>query len=375
MEEEIAISSEEQDATSTDEVLQKRASLEGENPFVKDDESFSGSLLPEIKPEWQEDKTALSCSNPACGASFNLIRRRHHCRACGKIFCNMCCNFWIQLPKEFGFSLPERTCLDCMKNYSNLNYSKPYDIYGESNRPTILILHGALVNRMMHLYQIKEWSESYRVVAMDFPGHGSRRGESLTMLTAVEAVKQVIEAEVPSKKVLLFGYDLGGYVALEFSSTYPEMCAGLVLGGCSNETFGGSVQLLFGALRTAYLVLPESTLWSLIPSSYSHIPKESFNETILRSGMNYAVWGECAEAMKEPRPGYWISTIASFDGPIFLINGELDDRKAEDKFYESCKNGRLHTMKRATHLGHIEPETVGEFNQMVLEFARSITWQ
>jgi len=331
-------------------------------------------MLPEIRPEWQPDERVPSCSNPQCGASFNLLRRRHHCRACGKIFCNKCCNFWILLPKAFGFNLPERTCVNCHKEYSNLDYSRTYDVYGDNSKPTIVVLHGALVNRMIHLFQIREWAESYRVIAMDLPGHGSRRDEQLSMVGAIEAVRGVIEVEVPSKKVLLFGYDLGGYVALEFSQAYPEMCAGLVLGGCSNETFGGAVQILFGMLKTAYLILPESTLWSLIPSTYSHIPKEAFDETVLRSGMNYAVWGECSSTMKEPRPGYWNSVIAAFDGPIFLINGELDDRKAEEKFYASCKNGRLHTIKHATHLAHIEPETRSEVSQMVLDFARSTTW-
>jgi len=160
-----------------------------------------------------------------------------------------------------------------------------------------------------------------------------------------------------------------------FAKSHPEMCAGLVLGACCNETFGGVTQFLFVMLKTAFLVLPESMLWTLIPRGYPHIPREDLNETILRSGMNYAVWGQCAETMKEPTPDYFSQAIASFSGPILLIHGELDDRKAEEKFNSCCQNGRLHVVRGATHMVHLEPENSSEFNTMIVEFAKDIGWK
>lgn len=40
-------------------------------------------------PEWLPDHEANSCIS--CDSLFTLIRRRHHCRSCGKIFCSDCC--------------------------------------------------------------------------------------------------------------------------------------------------------------------------------------------------------------------------------------------------------------------------------------------
>lgn len=40
-------------------------------------------------PEWLPDHDANSCIS--CDSLFTLIRRRHHCRSCGKIFCSDCC--------------------------------------------------------------------------------------------------------------------------------------------------------------------------------------------------------------------------------------------------------------------------------------------
>eukprot|EP01059_Diplonema_ambulator_P037242 TRINITY_DN972_c1_g1_i1.p1 TRINITY_DN972_c1_g1~~TRINITY_DN972_c1_g1_i1.p1 ORF type:complete len:473 (+),score=165.01 TRINITY_DN972_c1_g1_i1:174-1592(+) len=40
---------------------------------------------------WMLDGQAPRCSNSECNDEFWLIRRRHHCRPCGKIFCRDCC--------------------------------------------------------------------------------------------------------------------------------------------------------------------------------------------------------------------------------------------------------------------------------------------
>jgi hypothetical protein len=37
---------------------------------------------------WQPDNSASRCAHPNCTRSFKLFVRRHHCRRCGKIFCD-----------------------------------------------------------------------------------------------------------------------------------------------------------------------------------------------------------------------------------------------------------------------------------------------
>ena len=37
---------------------------------------------------WQPDETATVCSS--CGSGFSIFVRRHHCRFCGKIYCDAC---------------------------------------------------------------------------------------------------------------------------------------------------------------------------------------------------------------------------------------------------------------------------------------------
>ncbi|GAM24602.1 hypothetical protein SAMD00019534_077770 [Acytostelium subglobosum LB1] len=67
------------------------ASLEGGSPKPKDKdkEETDGSSDNRNKPMWLKDQIVKACMH--CSSSFTVTRRRHHCRKCGKIFCNDCC--------------------------------------------------------------------------------------------------------------------------------------------------------------------------------------------------------------------------------------------------------------------------------------------
>ncbi|XP_046839941.1 zinc finger FYVE domain-containing protein 16-like isoform X2 [Xenia sp. Carnegie-2017] len=47
-------------------------------------------------PTWMLDSDVSSCMN--CQCKFTVVKRRHHCRACGKIYCSSCCNLKFSLP-------------------------------------------------------------------------------------------------------------------------------------------------------------------------------------------------------------------------------------------------------------------------------------
>ena len=51
----------------------------------------------DLKRYWMPDSACRECSE--CGTKFNLIVRRHHCRICGRIFCNACCSLTIPAMK------------------------------------------------------------------------------------------------------------------------------------------------------------------------------------------------------------------------------------------------------------------------------------
>ncbi|KAG8033965.1 hypothetical protein G9C98_008446 [Cotesia typhae] len=59
-------------------------------------------------PTWANDRLVTNCKG--CNREFNLTRRKHHCRNCGKIFCNACSDNTIALPNS---AKPVRVCDEC----------------------------------------------------------------------------------------------------------------------------------------------------------------------------------------------------------------------------------------------------------------------
>mgnify|MGYP006414884593 CR=1 FL=1 len=61
-------------------------------------------------PEWVTDSQRESCVR--CSRTFTFLRRRHHCRRCGDVFCAKCC--FRKVPLR-GSSEPARVCDACFE--------------------------------------------------------------------------------------------------------------------------------------------------------------------------------------------------------------------------------------------------------------------
>lgn len=80
--------------------------LPGSDLHLKHAESFNGG----IGPQWQRDRDAPRCNG--CKKAFGMFLRRHHCRRCGKIFCDGCTPHRGPVI-EWGYNGQERQCDDC----------------------------------------------------------------------------------------------------------------------------------------------------------------------------------------------------------------------------------------------------------------------
>ena len=67
-------------------------------------------MLGKIAPFWIPDTEAANCM--ICDAKFTLVRRRHHCRACGQVLCSLCCSEKFALNHLEGKE--GRVCKPCL---------------------------------------------------------------------------------------------------------------------------------------------------------------------------------------------------------------------------------------------------------------------
>nr|CAD7586442.1 unnamed protein product [Timema genevievae] len=73
-------------------------------------ESPQSSSEIESPPPWIPDDMAPRCMS--CETVFTVVRRRHHCRNCGKVFCARCSSNSVPLPR-YGHVKPVRVCNRC----------------------------------------------------------------------------------------------------------------------------------------------------------------------------------------------------------------------------------------------------------------------
>ncbi|VDD80894.1 unnamed protein product [Mesocestoides corti] len=62
---------------------------------------------PRDPPEWAADGSSPVCMS--CGTRFTMLRRRHHCRACGRLLCASCTPHRVPLPATFSASSTSST--------------------------------------------------------------------------------------------------------------------------------------------------------------------------------------------------------------------------------------------------------------------------
>jgi hypothetical protein len=73
---------------------------------------------------WMDDNMTHTCCD--CQKPFNFIRRRHHCRACGRIFCESCVKQTRILP-NISETIPVRCCQDCSNQMTLTSDDQEFD--------------------------------------------------------------------------------------------------------------------------------------------------------------------------------------------------------------------------------------------------------
>jgi pimeloyl-ACP methyl ester carboxylesterase len=249
------------------------------------------------------------------------------------------------------------------------NSDLPYDAAGPIGAPAIVFVHGIRVTRRQWLPQVRDLADTYRVVAIDLPGHGTQSGEPFTLKSAVAQLGSIID-EAAGGRALIVGLSLGGYVAMEFAAGSPERVAGLVLTGASANPRGvlavipPTLALFMRAVGDRWLTFVDQINFRI---RYG----EEFAEEQIDAGFYFKA---TQEALWQLRGKDFRRRLTAYPGPVLLLNGERDImfRIQELNFLTSAPDARLQLVRGAGHVANLEaPEA---YNRALRRFARSLDW-
>ena len=116
-----------------------------------------------------------------------------------------------------------------MKNFTDFRGKKLFcQVTGDG--PAIVLLHGFMESQLIWKNFTRKLSDSYRVIAIDLPGHGQSDvisgGNGMDMMA--EGVRHVLK-DLGIDSCLMVGHSMGGYVTLAFAEKYPRKIRGIVL--------------------------------------------------------------------------------------------------------------------------------------------------
>ncbi|HMK64607.1 MAG TPA: alpha/beta fold hydrolase, partial [Thermodesulfobacteriota bacterium] len=96
-----------------------------------------------------------------------------------------------------------------------------------SDRPTLVLIHGAGGNSQSFLPQIRRLDPQANILALDLPGHGNTAGPGLTSISNYAEWAFEILKGSSVQNFLLMGHSMGGAIGLEMALCFPGKIQGL----------------------------------------------------------------------------------------------------------------------------------------------------
>ena len=228
----------------------------------------------------------------------------------------------------------------------------------------VVLLHGFLGSHHIWENTISELSKSYRVIAIDLPGHGTTDcfGYVHTMELLAKCVKAVMDS-LRLKKYVIIGHSMGGYVGLALADLYPDNLKGLCL--FHSSAYADSeekIQIRTKAIEFVKENGVASFLKTTIPGLFSENFREQHKEVIdqlitASSKFSKGAIIQYYQAMIARPERTKIFTF--FRNPILFIIGERDNAIPLDQSLKQCHQpfiSDLHLLPEVAHMGMLEDE-------------------
>lgn len=225
----------------------------------------------------------------------------------------------------------------------------------------IVLLHGFLGSSGIWEKTIQDLSRSYRVIAIDLPGHGKTPcfGYAHSMELMAKCVKAVMDT-LRLKRYVIVGHSMGGYVGLAFADLFPDSLRGLCL--FHSTAYPDGEEKKKDRLRAIHLVKANKTIYTkntirnlFAAKNLKYLKDEiSFANDIARQTSKQGVVAALHGMRDRPARDLILGLV---EYPIMMVIGEHDNVLPHEQLMEQSKlikNGTVLYLEHDGHFGFLE---------------------
>jgi pimeloyl-ACP methyl ester carboxylesterase len=271
-----------------------------------------------------------------------------------------------------------------------------YAAEGPATAPPLLFCYGLVCSKLQWKYQMEHFARDYRVIYMDYRGHGqSARPDDAETVSIENCARDLVDLldELKIPKATVLGHSLGVNIILDLYRQAPERVAALVLAnGTPKDPFEtmfnhNFLQVLFPLVKKAQGLFPD-----LLQKFWASQGTNPFNqEFIARAGFNpkYAKREDINEYLRITSTvdlDVFLNLLGDFmnydatpwlhdvKAPTLVIAGERDlitPTKNQKVFAELIPFSELCVVKEGSHCSQMEkPGVVNDVIQAFLDSVR-----
>jgi pimeloyl-ACP methyl ester carboxylesterase len=242
-----------------------------------------------------------------------------------------------------------------------------YDSKKGESTTAIILIHGAGGMHLHWPYNLRRIN-NHRVYAPDLPGHGKSDGLGEQSIEKYAATIAKWMDKLSLKKAIIVGHSMGGAIAQQFTLSFPEKVAGLVLVGTGAKLqVSQDLLLKLSTPATTPTAIENIIKWSYAPGMDKKL-LEKMQEQLseVRSAVLYGDYLACNNFDLTDH----INTIKV---PTLIICGEMDKMTPiylSQQLQSLIPNTRLQLIPDAGHMVMLEkPDAVA---MAVQEFMQEI---
>ena len=233
----------------------------------------------------------------------------------------------------------------------------------------LLFVHGFPLCRRAWAHQVAAFAPEFRVLAPDLRGLGeSPLGPGAVTIASYAADLVELLRHLETGPVVLAGHSMGGYVALAFARSHPELLRGLVL--VATRSGPDSPEAAAGRRTTAGKVLREGVrelAEGMVPKMLApHREDPALRAEVLALMAPSAPAGVAAALHAMAARPDATPALAALQVPALVVTGDADTLippAESERMAAAIPHATLVTIPRAGHL--VAHESPREFNQVL----------